>query len=83
MDPGKQRVIRASEVGQYKFCARAWWLDRVMGNPSTNRSALEDGEAAHRWHGRTVWAVRVLTLAALVLVALALITLILVLLQVV
>jgi hypothetical protein len=50
---GERRVvIRASEVGQYAFCATSWWLSRVAGRPSANALALREGEAAHRRHGR-------------------------------
>lgn len=73
MDKSSRRVIRASEIGQYRYCARAWWLGSVMGVAPTNTRELAEGEAAHRRHGRAVWASRALILlaAALVLLALA------------
>lgn len=50
----RKRVIRASEIGQYAYCARAWWLGSVEGLPSAHREAMEAGEATHRRHGRRV-----------------------------
>jgi hypothetical protein len=47
-------IIRASEVGQYAYCAHAWWLDRVEGLPSAHVEAMKAGEAAHRHHGQGV-----------------------------
>ncbi|RPI54446.1 MAG: hypothetical protein EHM56_06245 [Chloroflexi bacterium] len=64
-------VIRASEIGQYAFCARAWWLARVKGHRSTNVAALERGTARHRAHGRAVESYHLLRLAALALLLLA------------
>ena len=72
MDKSSRRVIRASEIGQYQYCARAWWLGSVMGVASTNARELAEGEAAHRRHGRAVWASRALIILAVVLVLLAL-----------
>ena len=68
------RVVRASEVGQYVYCAHAWWLGSVRGLPSAHTQELAAGEHAHRYHGRGVrvsqWLSRlaavVLLLAALV-----------------
>jgi hypothetical protein len=47
-------IIRASEVGLYVYCARAWWLGRVLGFRSSNLAALQRGTAGHRAHGRVV-----------------------------
>jgi hypothetical protein len=54
MDEPRERVIRASEVGRYAYCATAWWLGSVEGLPSTHEPELEAGEAAHVRHGRGV-----------------------------
>jgi hypothetical protein len=48
------RVIRASEIGQYAYCARAWWLGSVEGLPSGHRREMEAGEATHLRHGQGV-----------------------------
>jgi hypothetical protein len=68
------RVVRASEIGQYVYCAHAWWLGTIQGIPSSHRREMDAGEAAHRRHGRDVnaslWlgrlAIAVLLLAAAV-----------------
>ncbi len=49
-----QRVIRASEVGQYTYCPQAWWLGSVEGRPSSHRREMKAGQAAHSRHGRGV-----------------------------
>jgi len=48
------QVIRASELSQYAYCARAWWMGRVLGYRSTNLERLAAGEAAHIRHGQKV-----------------------------
>lgn len=50
----RDRVIRASEVGLYAYCARAWWLGAVRGQASSHAQEMATGEAAHRRHGRGV-----------------------------
>lgn len=72
-DLHQQRVIRASEIGQYAYCARAWWLSSVAGVPSANTVELQRGVAMHRHHGQTVWLSRAFVVAAVVLVGLALV----------
>ncbi|HMQ31368.1 MAG TPA: hypothetical protein PKD53_11605 [Chloroflexaceae bacterium] len=55
------QTIRASEVGEYVYCARAWWLRRVAGEEPEGRERREAGVAMHEAHGRAVtlsgWAV--------------------------
>lgn len=48
------RVIRASEVGGYSYCARAWWLGSVKGVRANNVRRLQAGRAVHERHGRRV-----------------------------
>jgi len=67
------RVIRASEIGQYAFCARAWWLGSVQGQPSSHQREMTAGEIVHRRHGRGVGMTTRLTLLAYVLLAIAII----------
>jgi len=50
------RVIRASEIGQYVYCAHAWWLGSVQGLPSAHQQEMTAGETAHLRHGRRVRA---------------------------
>lgn len=47
-------IIRASEIGEYVYCARAWWLRRVAGLEPAGRERRERGTALHRRHGRDV-----------------------------
>jgi len=54
MSEGKEPVIRASEIAQYLYCARSWWLGRVCGYKPSNVSALSEGHARHATHGRAV-----------------------------
>jgi hypothetical protein len=63
-----ERTIRASEVAQYVFCRRAWWLAAVQELPSANVQDLLAGERGHARHGRRVSLIRAAdTLAYLVL----------------
>ncbi len=49
-------IVRASEIGQFVFCERAWWLGVVQGYRSVNDAALAAGTQAHARHGRNVAA---------------------------
>lgn len=67
-------IIRASEVGEYVYCARAWWLRRVAGLEPAGQARRELGTALHARHGRAVALSRALVIAgvALAVVAVAL-----------
>jgi hypothetical protein len=62
------RVIRASEIGQYDFCARAWWLNVVQGVPSENVREMQLGTQAHERHGQQVSRAGLMQQVAVVLV---------------
>jgi len=47
-------IIRASELGQYAYCAKAWWLGSVEGVPSANVREMDAGASAHEQHGQAV-----------------------------
>jgi hypothetical protein len=47
-------TISASELGQYAFCARGWWLGRTKGYASLHTQEMASGSAAHLAHGRSV-----------------------------
>jgi CRISPR/Cas system-associated exonuclease Cas4 (RecB family) len=46
--------IKASEIGEYLYCQRAWWLRRELGVHSQNVRELEAGSQYHEAHGRLV-----------------------------
>lgn len=67
------KTIRASEIGEYVFCHRAWWLRHVQGYESANVRELAEGTAAHASHGRLVSAASGLRTLAILLFMIALI----------
>ncbi|MGQ0603017.1 MAG: hypothetical protein ACT4QE_15140 [Anaerolineales bacterium] len=69
------RIVRASEIGEYIFCHRAWWLRKVQGYESANVREMEAGTLAHTQHGRTVSAAATLRVVAIVIFLIALFTL--------
>ena len=64
--------IRASEIGEYMYCRRSWWLKRVVGRESRNIVEMKHGEKFHLDHAdkvdRTEWTRKI----AYILIALAL-----------
>ena len=68
---GTMKPIRASEVGTYLYCARAWAYAQ-KGIESANQSEMSSGSELHRVHGRQVLASRLLRTLALILLLAAL-----------
>ena len=65
------RVLRASEIGEYVFCHRAWWLHRVQGLESANRAKMLSGVAQYAIHGQAIRRAERLQRVAFVFLALA------------
>ena len=63
--------IRASEIGSYIYCARAWWYRRQGWEPE-NQAELTAGTELHRAHGRSVMAAGLTRTLALILLLAAL-----------
>ncbi|MDD5369373.1 MAG: hypothetical protein PHQ40_09820 [Anaerolineaceae bacterium] len=68
------RIIRASEIGAYLYCHRAWWYQR-QGLPSENQAELTSGSDLHREHGRKVLVAGLLRALAMLLLLAALVLL--------
>ena len=68
-------IIRASEVGEYVYCTRAWWLRRVEGLEPDARERLEHGMILHHRHGLKVAGSRIMLGVAVLLVFMAFILL--------
>lgn len=80
MAPRKPRlaVIRASEIGEYVYCSRSWWLRRVMGRIPSDVTRLDRGVVLHRRHGRALrlsgallWIAALIAAAAIVAIVVA------------
>lgn len=65
-------TLRASELGSYLYCKRAWWYQR-QGYPSDNTSEMQSGSQLHQQHGRSVFVAGLLRLAAYALLLAALV----------
>ena len=60
------KTIRASEIGSYIYCARAWAY-RQQGLESSNQAEMTHGSELHRQHGRRVITSGLLRLLAVIL----------------
>ena len=65
------KPIRASEIGSYLYCARAWWYHQ-KGVQSSNQAEMTAGTELHRAHGRQVLASGLTRTLALILLLVAL-----------
>jgi len=70
----RKDFVRASGMGEYVYCARAWWLRREGVTPTHGGEARAAGTRWHEGHGRTVARAKRLRLvsAACIYLALAL-----------
>lgn len=64
-------IVRASEIGEYVHCERAWWLGHVQGVENANRAVMDAGTVQHREHGQRVWGAGLMQNAARWLIAIA------------
>lgn len=46
--------IRASEIAEYAYCNRAWWLKQVQGWKIGDKRLLQAGDRYHKRHGNQV-----------------------------
>jgi hypothetical protein len=60
------RAIRASEIGTYLYCQRAWGYLK-SGHEPQNQAELASGTRLHEQHGRTVTVVSSLRFLAYLL----------------
>jgi len=68
------KAIRASDIGTYLYCRRAWWY-RLHGQESVNQAELAAGTDLHRAHGRKVLSAGLYRAMGLLLVLAALVLL--------
>ena len=68
-------VIRASDIGNYLYCHRAWWY-RKKGVESENQAELAAGTELHRKHGRQVLAASMTRIVGMILLIAAVILLV-------
>ncbi|RIK36266.1 MAG: hypothetical protein DCC55_27820 [Chloroflexi bacterium] len=66
-------LVRASEIGLWAFCHRAWWLAQVKQTPHRNPALLSHGERAHQQHGRALVTAQRLATVGRILLLLALV----------
>lgn len=68
-------ITRASDIGNYLYCHRAWWY-RKNGVESENQTELAAGTELHHRHGRQVLASGITRLIGMVLLLVAIILLV-------
>jgi CRISPR/Cas system-associated exonuclease Cas4 (RecB family) len=70
----KKRTIRASEIGTFLYCKRAWWY-QSQGIDPANQTDLKDGVAYHRAHGKIVLKSILFQISAWMMLAAAIVVL--------
>lgn len=69
------RTTRASELGAYLYCRRAWWYQR-QGIESVNQAEMAQGTEFHQQHSRQVFSAGLLRLGGWTVLLLALLALV-------
>ena len=64
------KTVRASEIGTYQFCHRAWWYQQ-QGYEPDNKVDMAVGTEVHEKHGRVVLTSNCVQLVAYGLLLLA------------
>jgi hypothetical protein len=72
--PRNASTIRASEIGAFLYCRRAWWYQR-QGHQPQNQAELLHGSRIHQAHGRTVLRANLLRTLGYLLLLIALVLL--------
>jgi len=68
----RERFVSASELAEYAYCRRAWWLRAVAGASGEGETRVfAEGQAAHRRHGYGILVARALGSVALLALAIA------------
>lgn len=68
------KIIQASEISDYIYCRRAWWLKRIHGHRPENVRELTAGSDYHQVHGYMVERAQKVRLLAYALLGIALMT---------
>jgi hypothetical protein len=68
----RERFVSASELAEYAYCRRAWWLRAVRGATSPEQGTrFDEGRAAHERHAIGILAARALAITAVALIVAA------------
>jgi hypothetical protein len=61
------RVIKASELAEFDFCQRAWWLQHVQAVDAEPSRSLARGQKHHKTHFRQLQIAHYLQQAGFIL----------------
>lgn len=64
-------LVRASDIGMWAYCQRAWWLAQVQGVAHQDPARLQYGAQAHAAHGARVRQAQALQRVGLIILAVA------------
>ncbi len=65
----RENLIRASEIGNYLYCQRAWWYQE-NGTEPADTSEIARGVLSHERHANSLlWSRRLATLGVALLIS--------------